>query len=746
MKTYFTHSYLNKVSKSLLTFCVVFVISFNSSAQLTFTEDFENETTPSGTPSHTFTESGMSFSSTIIFASLPQNYGYGASPNYIYITNTTNSVPTSGVITITAGKPIFKINSFAAYIGSDIGGSMPTNGTVTFEGTLLGGGTASATITIPSSGTVTPPLTREANDVVNGLSFTGTDLDGVFITSLTVNTSATVQFIELDHINFTVDNTPPTISFCPVNVAVCGAALVPAVNVGSVTVLDNFPGIVTVTHVGDVSTPSTTVPYTISRTYRATDVSGNFAECTQTITVNPIPTATASSNSPVCTGATIQLTGTGVGTYLWTTPNGQLNMMQNPTVVNANASNAGTYTFTVTNANGCTATASVAVTVNANPTATATSNSPICVGATLNLTGGGVGISYAWTGPNGYTSPAQNPSRSNATVSATAGTYMITVTNTNGCTSTATTSVTVNVNPTKPTITDTGTAFCQGSSTTLTSSTDPSYTSYAWERSLTGIANPNSFTTFGGTAQTQLVTTSGVYRVVVRNQFNCTASDTKAVAFGDFVFSGSLAAGDATQTGRMNRFAEVSTCAAPKTYPNNFTTLGARFYDSYTVTNPRNVPVCATIGIITGCGTSIFSAAYLGSFNPTSLGTNYLGDPGSTFPGTAFYEVNIPANGTMVVVVHALDSGVGCSNYTLRIDVPRVALTPLALNLLSPTDNYSTGNLVKLAGPVINASNSITGSAVVEYKSGNAINLLPGFQVQSSTGSNFKVNIGGCAN
>ncbi len=727
-------------------FMAILVISTSAFAQLTFTEDFENETTPSATSPHTFSESGKSFLSQLIFANLPQNYGFGASPKYIYLANTTNGVGQSATISITAGKPAFRVNSFAAYVASDQFGGTTTNGSITFVGNLLGGGTATATINVPSTGTVTPPLTREANEVVNGLSFTGTPLDGKLITSLVVQSSATVQFVLLDHINFTVDNTPPTIT-CPANVAVCGAALVPAVNVGSVTVSDNFPGIVTVTHVGDISTPSTTVPYTILRTYRATDVSGNFAECTQTITVNPIPTATASSNSPVCTGATIQLTGTGVGTYLWTAPNGAVAMIQNPPVVNANASNAGTYTFRVTDANGCTATASVAVTVNANPTATATSNSPICVGATLNLTGGGVGT-YSWTGPNGYTSSAQSPTRSNATVSATAGTYMITVTNTNGCTSTATTSVTVNVNPAIPTITDAGTAFCQGSSTTLTSSTDPSYTSYTWERSLTGIANPNSFTAFGGTAQTQVITTSGVYRVVVRNQFNCTASDTTAVSFGDFVFSGSLGAGDATQTGRMSPLGVVSTCAAPKTYPGNNTTTGSRFFDSYTVTNPRSVSVCATIGIISGCGINVFSAAYLGSYNPTSLGTNYLGDPGFTFPLTAFYEVNIPANGTIVVVVHEANPGVGCSNYTLRIDVPRAAVgvTPLVLNLLSPTDNYSTGNLVKLAGPVINASNSITGSAVVEYKSGNAINLLPGFQVQSSTGSNFKVNIGGCAN
>ncbi len=614
MKANFIHFYFIKIAKSILTFCAVLCMTMNVHAQLTFTEDFENETTPSGSALHTFSESGISFSSQLTFASLPAGFGFGASTNYIYLLNSTNGVAQSATISITAGNPAFRVNSFAAYVSSDQFGSTTTNGSITFVGTLLGGGTATAIVNIPSTGLVLPPLTREANEVVNGLSFTGTPLDGKLITSLKVQTSATVQFVLLDHINFTVDNTPPTIT-CPVDVTICGPTIVPAVNIGSVTTTDNFSGTVTVTHQGDVSTPSTTVPYTILRTYRATDVSGNFAECTQTITVNPVPIATASSNSPVCEGNSLILTGGGNGTYSWTSSNGFTSISQNPTIT-ATVSLTGTYTITVTNA-GCTSTASVAVTVNPNPAT--------------------------------------------------------------------------------PTITDAGTAFCSGVSTTLSAPVIANCT-YAWQRSLTGIANPNSFTAFGGTAQTQVVTTSGVYRVVVTNQYNCSSRDTTAVKFGDFVFSGSLATGDAQQTGRMNRFGVVSTCAAPKSYPIDFTTTGSRFYDSYTVTNPTNAPVCATIGITSGCGTTIFCAAYLGSFNPTSLGTNYLADPGSSFLGTGFYEATIPANGTMIVVVHELNPGVGCSNYNLRVDVPREALSIT----VTPNIPVSAGTPVSLKASAAN--------------------------------------------
>jgi len=58
------------------------------------------------------------------------------------------------------------------------------------------------------------------------------------------------------------------------------------------------------------------------------------------------------------------------------------------------------------------------------------------------LTGGG-GTGYSWSGPNSYTSTAQNPSIANVTAAA-GGTYTVTVTDANNCTKTATTSVTIN--------------------------------------------------------------------------------------------------------------------------------------------------------------------------------------------------------------------------------------------------------------------------------------------------------------
>ncbi|MEP7171482.1 MAG: GEVED domain-containing protein, partial [Bacteroidota bacterium] len=86
----------------------------------------------------------------------------------------------------------------------------------------------------------------------------------------------------------------------------------------------------------------------------------------------------------------------------------------------------------------------------AAPIPFASSNAPVCEGFQLALFGdntqNGTGNSYAWTGPNSYTSGVQNPSISSATAT-NGGIYTLTVTNSLGCTATTTYEVIVNPNP-----------------------------------------------------------------------------------------------------------------------------------------------------------------------------------------------------------------------------------------------------------------------------------------------------------
>lgn len=112
--------------------------------------------------------------------------------------------------------------------------------------------------------------------------------------------------------------------------------------------------------------------------------------------------------------------------------------------------------------------------------ATATSNSPLCSGTNLQLNATG-GTSYAWTGPNSFTSTSQNPLINNATTAA-SGTYSVVVTN-GACSSTLNVTVVVNQTPGAP---DVGAqTFCSTSNPTVGSLPQGGAT-YKWYTALTG--------------------------------------------------------------------------------------------------------------------------------------------------------------------------------------------------------------------------------------------------------------------
>lgn len=115
-----------------------------------------------------------------------------------------------------------------------------------------------------------------------------------------------------------------------------------------------------------------------------------------TVTINPIPTASATANGPLCSGQTINLTGgSDVGTnFMWTGPNTYTANTQNPSINNSPASANGEYTLIVSTPN-CTSTpATVTVGVNATPSAlTVTPNSAaFCAGGSVTLAAAGGNI------------------------------------------------------------------------------------------------------------------------------------------------------------------------------------------------------------------------------------------------------------------------------------------------------------------------------------------------------------------
>jgi len=236
--------------------------------------------------------------------------------------------------------------------------------------------------------------------------------------------------------------------------------------------------------------------------------------------VNAMPIPTISNGGPICTGSTLNLTSSGGITYSWSGPNGFTSALQNPSISTATDLASGLYTVTVTATGGCTATAQTTAVVNNQPTATIGSNSPICEGSALNLTSSG-GITYSWSGPNGFTSALQNPSIASSTALA-SGTYTVTVTASGGCTMSIQTTINVNAMPI-PTATNNG-ALCAGNTLNLTASGG---TSYSW-------SGPNGFTSAlqNPTIAGVTATTAGVYTVTVTTGLCSATTQTTVVING----------------------------------------------------------------------------------------------------------------------------------------------------------------------------------------------------------------------
>ncbi|OQP57554.1 hypothetical protein A4R26_23805 [Niastella populi] len=158
----------------------------------------------------------------------------------------------------------------------------------------------------------------------------------------------------------------------------------------------------------------------------------------------------------------------------------------------------------------CTVTSGITVTAAAANGGILTCASP-SLGLSATATGSGT-TTWSWTGPNGYTSTAQNP------VITAAGTYTVVATNSTG---TGSASVTVTENKTAPVITATGGGLACGSCVTISATSNVSGATYSW-------SGPNSFTS---TSQNPTVCAAGTYTVTVTNPANgCSAQQSVTVS------------------------------------------------------------------------------------------------------------------------------------------------------------------------------------------------------------------------
>jgi len=354
------------------------------------------------------------------------------------------------------------------------------------------------------------------------------------------------------------------------------------------------------------------------------------------------------------------------------------------------------------------------------------SNSPICAGSSLNLTSATVtaGVSYSWTGPNSFTSSAQNPTIANASTQA-SGNYILTITKAN-CSVQRTINVTVN--PT-PEANDPGSLlFCNGTTTTAINLTGtPVGTVYGWTNSNTAIGLgasgsntiPSFTTTNGGTTQltgtitiTPTFTAAGLtctgtaktftIRVqptptvnTVSNQVVCNGAQVSAVNFSGAVTgtaygwtnntpsiglsspgTGNIAAFTGGNTGNTPVTATI--IVTPQLISGALTCSGSPRNFTITVNPTPIVNVVADQTVCNGApvaainfGGAVTGTVYNWTNNTTLIGLTNSG-AGTIASFTAVNSGTTPVTATIRVTPEATNAGVTCTgsfrNFTITVN------------------------------------------------------------------------------
>ena len=119
------------------------------------------------------------------------------------------------------------------------------------------------------------------------------------------------------------------------------------------------------------------------------------------------------------------------------------------------------------------------------------------------------------------------------------------------------------------------------------------------------------------------------------------------------------------QTGRLNRNGIFSTCAVPKAC-DIFLTDPGRAFDAYTISNGTGATACVAVELntITQTACNLQVNAYLNTYDPANICTNYLADPGMSSgspPNPFSFCFDVPDGNDLVLVVHTTNPGeIGC--------------------------------------------------------------------------------------
>lgn len=228
--------------------------------------------------------------------------------------------------------------------------------------------------------------------------------------------------------------------------------------------------------------------------YKMRIIASNYADTSDNwltfkIGNTSIAKPTATNNGPICDGDTLRFTAsttTSGVSYAWSGPNGFTSSVQNPVINDPNNSGRGAY-IVKAYIHGCEAmdTTEVIISKLADGISVALADQPVCAGDTLRLySNTSTATTYAWSGPNNYSSTIKNPEITNVKVTHT-GKFVLALANAH-CTLKDTVDVTVKVIPDKPDATN-NSPVCANDVIRLVVNSNTTNVSYSW-------TGPDNFT------------------------------------------------------------------------------------------------------------------------------------------------------------------------------------------------------------------------------------------------------------
>ncbi|HXB11760.1 MAG TPA: gliding motility-associated C-terminal domain-containing protein [Bacteroidia bacterium] len=446
---------------------------------------------------------------------------------------------------------------------------------------------------------------------------------------------------------------------------------------------------------------------------------------TTLLTVNQTPmlNGVSAGSYSICENQNLLLNAVATpttATYQWNGPNGFSSNLATPFIPNVTLAASGVYSVTATFGNCTSPTNTVDIIVIANPAATATvSSHAVCVGSSVTISGSG-GVTYSWSGPNGYTSSNANNTFNNAQVSS-SGVYTVTALNNNGCFDTDTTSFIVNPTPviTSYTTNTNNNTICNGGSVQLIATVIPATVTPQWTGP-NGYSSPPMSTAFTPTV-------TGTYTVTASiGACQSTGLDTVRVTVNPTPIATATVVGSNTVCSGNTVILQGGVAAAGNSYNWNGP-AGTSTQQSYTLTNVQTSASGTYTLVVTNSFNCTASATTSITINQTPIITSYSTDANNnTICLGQSLQLQAAVNPASAQIIWTGPSGFSSPPQSTII-VPTVSGIYTVTAIATPGNCQSAGtNTLQITvnpKPIATASITSTNSIVC---SGNTVNLIGG--------------------